>query len=49
MNTGVEGGETANKIARKWGYEVKGIEENKAKIIFVNGNFRKNFSSNFNI
>ena len=39
MNTGVEGGETANKIARKWGYEVKGIEENKAKIIFVNGNF----------
>ena len=39
MNTGVEGGETANKIARTWGYEVKGIEENKAKIIFVNGNF----------
>ena len=39
MNTGVEGGETANKIARKWGYEVKGIEENKAKIIFVHGNF----------
>ena len=39
MNTGVEGGETANKIARKWGYEVKGIKENKAKIIFVNGNF----------
>ena len=39
MNTGVEGGETANKIARKWGYEVKGIEENKAKIIFVTGNF----------
>ena len=39
MNTGVEGGETANKIARKCGYEVKGIEENKAKIIFVNGNF----------
>ena len=39
MNTGVEGGETAIKLARKWGYEVKGIEENKAKIIFVNGNF----------
>lgn len=39
MNTGVEGGETANKLARKWGYEKKGIEENKAKIIFANGNF----------
>ena len=39
MNTGVEGGETANKLARKWGYEVKGIEDNKAKIIFANGNF----------
>jgi ornithine--oxo-acid transaminase len=39
MNTGVEGGETANKLARKWGYEVKGIEENKAKIIFAHGNF----------
>ena len=33
MNTGVEGGETANKLARKWGYLIKGIEENKAKII----------------
>ena len=39
MNTGVEGGETANKLARKWGYMRKGIPENKAKIIFVNGNF----------
>jgi ornithine--oxo-acid transaminase len=39
MNTGVEGGETANKLARKWGYLIKGIEENKAKIIFANGNF----------
>ena len=39
MDTGVEGGETANKIARKWGYEKKGIEENKAKIIFAHGNF----------
>jgi len=39
MNTGVEGGETANKLARKWGYEVKGIEDNKAKIIFAHGNF----------
>ena len=39
MNTGVEGGETANKLARKWGYIKKGIPENKARIIFVNGNF----------
>jgi len=39
MNTGVEGGETANKLARKWGYLKKGIKENKAKIIFANGNF----------
>ena len=36
MNTGVEGGETANKLARKWGYLIKGIKENKAKIIFAN-------------
>jgi len=39
MNTGVEGGETANKLARKWGYEVKGIPENKARIIFAENNF----------
>jgi ornithine--oxo-acid transaminase len=39
MNTGVEGGETAIKLARKWGYTVKGISENEAKIIFVEGNF----------
>ena len=39
MNTGVEGGETANKLARKWGYLKKGTEENKARIIFANGNF----------
>lgn len=39
MNTGVEGGETAIKLARKWGYMHKGIPENKAKIIFVEGNF----------
>jgi len=39
MNTGVEGGETANKLARKWGYMKKGIPENKARIIFVKGNF----------
>ncbi len=39
MNTGVEGGETAVKLARRWGYNVKGIPENKAKIIFAEGNF----------
>jgi ornithine--oxo-acid transaminase len=39
MNTGVEGGETAIKLARRWGYEIKGIEANKAKIIFAEGNF----------
>ena len=39
MNTGVEGGETAVKLARKWGYEVKKVPNNCAKIIFVEGNF----------
>ncbi len=39
MNTGVEGGETAIKLARRWGYTVKGIEANKAKIVFAEGNF----------
>lgn len=39
MNTGVEGGETAIKLARRWGYRVKGIAENQAKIVFVEGNF----------
>jgi len=39
MNTGVEGGETAVKLARKWAYEKKGVAKNKAKIIFVTGNF----------
>lgn len=39
MNTGVEGVETAIKLSRKWGYEIKGIPENKAKIIVCEGNF----------
>jgi ornithine--oxo-acid transaminase len=39
MNTGVEGGETAVKLARKWAYEVKKVPKNQAKIIFVTGNF----------
>ncbi|XP_058799401.1 ornithine aminotransferase, mitochondrial-like isoform X2 [Phymastichus coffea] len=39
MNTGVEGGETACKLARRWGYDVKGIERYQAKIVFAEGNF----------
>ncbi len=39
MNTGVEAVETAIKLCRKWGYQVKGIPEGQAKIIFVTGNF----------
>ncbi len=39
MNTGVEGGETAVKLCRRWGYDIKGIPDNRAKIIFAEGNF----------
>lgn len=39
MNTGVEGGETACKLARKWGYVKKGIPKNQAKIVFAKNNF----------
>ncbi|XP_071487763.1 ornithine aminotransferase, mitochondrial-like [Diadema antillarum] len=39
MNTGVEGGETACKLARKWGYNVKGVPKNQARIVFAEGNF----------
>ncbi|MBM9592258.1 ornithine--oxo-acid transaminase [Leptospira sp. 201903075] len=39
MNTGVEAGETAIKLARKWGYQKKKISDNQAKIIFCEGNF----------
>jgi ornithine--oxo-acid transaminase len=39
MNTGVEAVETALKLARRWGYEVKGIEDGKAKIITCESNF----------
>ncbi len=39
MNTGVEAVETAIKLCRRWGYEVKGIPENRAKIIVCEGNF----------
>jgi len=39
MNTGVEAVETAMKLSRKWGYEVKGVAEGNAKIVFANDNF----------
>jgi ornithine--oxo-acid transaminase len=39
MNTGAEADETAIKLCRKWAYDVKGIEANKAKIIVCEGNF----------
>ena len=39
MNTGVEGGETAVKLARRWAYDVKGIKKYDAKIIVSNNNF----------
>ena len=39
MNTGVEGGETAIKLARRWAYDVKGVPANEAKIVFAKGNF----------
>jgi len=39
MNTGAEGVETAIKLARKWGYEKKGVTENSAKVIVCEGNF----------
>jgi len=39
MNSGAEANETAIKLARKWGYEVKGIPSNQAIIVVVNKNF----------
>lgn len=39
MNTGVEGGETALKLARRWAYDIKGVKENQAKVVFARGNF----------
>lgn len=54
MNTGAEAVETAIKICRKWGYEVKGIPKNKAKIVVCSNNFHGrtttiiSFSSNPN-
>lgn len=39
MNTGAEAVETAIKLARKWGYQVKKIPEGKARVLSVEGNF----------
>jgi len=39
MNTGVEAGETAVKMARKWAYMVKGVPDNQARVIFCRNNF----------
>lgn len=39
MNTGVEAGETAVKLARKWGYEKKNIDPNRAVVLFAENNF----------
>jgi len=39
MNAGVESGETAVKLARRWGYDVKGIPKYEAKVVFAENNF----------
>lgn len=39
MNTGVEAWETACKLARRWGYDVKGIPNNQARLVFAKNNF----------
>jgi ornithine--oxo-acid transaminase len=39
MNSGVEAVETAMKLCRKWAYQVKGLPENQATIVFARGNF----------
>jgi ornithine--oxo-acid transaminase len=39
MNTGVEAGDTAIKLARKWAYQVKGVPNNMAKCVFAKNNF----------
>lgn len=39
MNTGAEAVETAIKVSRKWGYEIKGVPEGRARIIVASGNF----------
>ncbi len=39
MNTGAEAVETAIKVSRRWGYEVKGVPDDRAKIVVMDGNF----------
>merc|ERR1719436_1139753 len=39
MNTGVEGGETAIKLARRWAYDVKGVPPGQARVLFAKNNF----------
>ena len=39
MNSGAEAVETALKVSRKWGYQVKGVPEDQANIIVMEGNF----------
>jgi ornithine--oxo-acid transaminase len=39
MNSGAEAVETAIKVSRRWGYQVKGVPEAKAKIVAMEGNF----------
>jgi ornithine--oxo-acid transaminase len=39
MNSGVEAGETALKLTRKWAYKVKGIPQNEAVMVYAKGNF----------
>lgn len=39
MNSGVEAGETALKLTRKWAYKVKGIAQDQAKTVYATGNF----------
>ena len=39
MNTGVEAGDTAVKLARRWAYDVKGVPENQARVVFARNNF----------
>lgn len=39
MNTGVEAGETAVKLARRWAYDVKGVAPYQAKVVFARNNF----------
>ncbi|MFC6286691.1 ornithine--oxo-acid transaminase [Nocardioides sp. GCM10027113] len=39
MNSGAEGVETALKVVRRWGYEVKGVPEDRATVVVMHGNF----------